>query len=152
MSNHIQVLKSILSKALVLSSDKEKPVGALVLFKDGHSAFGCNQTEYGEALLDDKSNIIHAEISALSTPIQDRDEGVMYVTKTPCICCARAIVDSGKVVVLVSPKPYEESRWYKEQLEALAFLEENLELILVDFDDREELSKNTLKMFSKALL
>lgn len=136
MYNHISILKSLLGKAHQHSSDKEKPVGAFILFPDGSSAFGCNKTRHGEELSKDKANIVHAEISALSEVSHGKEKGIMYVTKTPCVGCANAIIGSGKVDVLVTPKPYLESRWYDKQVEALEYLQESLTVILVDFDDR----------------
>ena len=85
------MLMSVLQRsANYLSNDPKTRVGAF----DGFS-LGYNHLPAGEDPLEDKSNYVHAEIDLLSKVTGDLSRRIVFVTKAPCLDCAKALVASG---------------------------------------------------------
>ena len=99
--NHIEMMQLAESVAK-RSVCKRAQVGAVVMTKHGGQYTGKNhnygrtcECEKGKTLL----GVVHAESDVLSKAVgvtgDNADGGVLYVTRQPCIDCARLIVDAG---------------------------------------------------------
>lgn len=97
--NHVEMMRLAESVALQ-SVCKRAQVGAVVVTVMGkaytgwnlnaHDPSGCCEDENGKTLPD----VIHAEDHALGF-VDDGDGVAIYVTRQPCINCARLIVGAG---------------------------------------------------------
>ena len=97
--NHVEMMRLAESVALQ-SVCKRAQVGAVVVTIMGkvytgwnlnaHEPGGCCEDENGKTLPD----VIHAEDHALGF-VDDGDGAVIYVTRQPCINCAKLIVQAG---------------------------------------------------------
>lgn len=97
--NHTKMMRLAESVALQ-SVCKRAQVGAVVVTAMGkvytgwnlnaHEPGGCCEDENGKTLPD----VIHAEDHALGF-VDDGDGVAIYVTRQPCINCAKLIVDAG---------------------------------------------------------
>jgi len=63
--------------------------------------------------------MIHAEANCIVNATQLLNGWTMFVTKAPCLSCAKLIAPAG-ITRLVCPRP--EGSWANEQGEALALL------------------------------
>lgn len=137
------LVKMAFDYAVERTDDKERPVGCFLL-TEGTSFFGTNILKKGYTEVNsDKSNVQHAEISAVKQAKQGfgHREFVAVVTKFPCLHCGRELRSSG-VKKIVSPAPNTESSWYENQQESLKeLLEEGVEVETVDFSEYDELRK-----------
>lgn len=79
-------------------------VGALIVKDNSIVAYGYNGTPYGfdNCCEDDngktKYDVIHAEINAICKASKagiSTDKATLYVTLSPCVECAKAIIQSG---------------------------------------------------------
>lgn len=97
--NHIEMM-NLAERVALQSICKRAQVGAVVITKSGRRYTGFNlnahnpcsacEGEDGRTLAD----VIHAEDHALGF-VDDGDGDVIYVTRQPCIDCAKLIVDAG---------------------------------------------------------
>ncbi len=106
------------------SKDPDCKVGAVIVSPDKTAmTFGYNGLPRGiEDNFDDKRLMCHAEINAILNAHRDITGWALYCTKPPCINCAKAIIQAGITNIFV-PKPYEPSKWYFDQVDALILLE-----------------------------
>ena len=111
------------------TGDKERPVGAAIAVFDPayQIVYGTNVYPEQAEVTEDKSNIRHAEedvILAARAAGLVLERAIMYVTKAPCLDCAKLIVETKvDVVIMASPDPT--SRWYDSQLEGVKYLRDN---------------------------
>ena len=100
------------------SYDPKYKVGAIVVSADNTSvlALGYNGNFAGgpncrDSLEQGKSGLIHAEVNALlKMDYHNHKRKVMYVTHSPCIMCAKAIINAGIDEVVYARKyDYENS-------------------------------------------
>jgi dCMP deaminase len=108
------------------SKDPDEGVGAVVVSADRRQfSFGYNGLPKGhpddEATLGDRElkNLltVHAERNALDNAPFDLDGATLYVTKPPCIECAKGMIQKGIArVVCMNWRP--ESRWFQQQVQA----------------------------------
>ena len=91
--------------AIIVSSDNTT---VLSLGYNGNFAGGPNQRD---SLEQGKSGLIHAEVNALlKMDYHNHKRKVMYVTHSPCIMCAKAIINAGIGEVVYARKyDYESS-------------------------------------------
>jgi dCMP deaminase len=82
---------------------------------------------YDDSLLDGMSReqrnslIIHAEVNALINAPFDVTGCTLYVTKPPCLDCAKLLVQF-RIARLVTREPRRDSNWYDAQATATHFL------------------------------
>ena len=99
--NHIEMMQ-LAERVALQSVCKRAQVGAVVMTKHGGQYTGKNhnygrtcECEKGKTLL----GVVHAESDVLSKAVgltgDNAGGGVLYVTRQPCIRCARLIVDAG---------------------------------------------------------
>ena len=99
--NHIEMMR-LAEQVAKQSVCKRAQVGAVVMTKHGGQYTGKNhnygrtcECEKGKTLL----GVVHAEADVLSKAVgltgDNAGGGVLYVTRQPCIRCARLIVDAG---------------------------------------------------------
>jgi dCMP deaminase len=91
--------------AIVVSADN---TSVLALGYNGNFAGGPNRRDSNER---GKSGLIHAEVNALlKMDYHNHKRKVMYVTHSPCIMCAKAIINAGiDEVVYANKYDYESS-------------------------------------------
>jgi dCMP deaminase len=91
--------------AIVVSADN---TSVLALGYNGNFAGGPNRRDSNER---GKSGLIHAEVNALlKMDYHNHKRKIMYVTHSPCIMCAKAIINAGIDEVVYARKyDYESS-------------------------------------------
>lgn len=98
--NRLQVFADFVDNLSKLSKCKEKQVAAVITDKDMMQVYsiGLNGGARG---LDDclcettgKYGCVHAEINALIKCRSDAADKVMFVTLSPCVACAAAIINA----------------------------------------------------------
>lgn len=68
---------------------------------------------------------MHAEVNAILNAGQSLEGWTLYVTKHPCLECAKVILQAGIArVVCDGPTDNEGSKWYASQREAVALFKE----------------------------
>lgn len=96
----LQVFADFVDNLSKLSKCKEKQVAAVITYKDMMQVYsiGLNGGARG---LDDclcettgKYGCVHAEINALIKCRSDAADKVMFVTLSPCVACAAAIINA----------------------------------------------------------
>jgi len=96
--------------AIVVSADN---TSVLALGYNGNFAGGPNRRDSNER---GKSGLIHAEVNALlKMDYHNHKRKVMYVTHSPCIMCAKAIINAG-IDEIVYARKYD----YESSFELLA--------------------------------
>lgn len=65
---------------------------------------------------------LHAEANAIHNCRADTRGWSLAVTKAPCLECAATIHNAGIARVVFSGWPYERSRWYESQMDAMRHL------------------------------
>ena len=110
------------------SKDPSSKVGALAVSPNKRqSTWGYNGFPEGiddsEDKLTDKQIknelMVHAEANCVVNATVQLNGWTMYVTKTPCLPCAKLIVSAG-IIRLVCPNP--SGSWADEQLKAISLL------------------------------
>jgi len=91
--------------AIIVSADN---TSVLALGYNGNFAGGPNRRDSNER---GKSGLIHAEVNALlKMDYHNHKRKIMYVTHSPCIMCAKAIINAGIDEVVYARKyDYESS-------------------------------------------
>lgn len=100
LSKRMEVFKAFTQQLATLSKCTERQVAAIITDKElsqVHS-IGINGGPKGLAdclcVLDGKYGCIHAEINALVKCRSDALDKVMFVTLSPCVACAAAIINA----------------------------------------------------------
>ena len=100
-ADHVKLMK-IAQLVAKRSACTRAKVGALILFTTGEMFVGWNKNPTGQPCECEKgktvSDVIHAEIDAINhayTAGFETNGATLYVTRQPCINCARAIVEAG---------------------------------------------------------
>lgn len=114
------------------SKDPDEKVGAYLVAPDkrmtqhGYNGFPPGIDDKPERLKDKRLKnelMIHAEQNAIDNADRSVRGWVMYVTKPPCMECAKRIISRG-VAHVVHPPISEESRWAQDQIAAQGLLAE----------------------------
>jgi len=97
--------KSLCSKlkvsAFITNNKNGKIIGEGVNYSDDIKS--CTN-EIKDSTNGKTSDIIHAEVACLNSVITKKDLGTMYVSHSPCLSCAKAIVAAGvKKLVYITP-------------------------------------------------
>ena len=98
--NRAQIFKRFAEDLATLSKCKERQVAAVITDKDMSQVYsiGINGGPKGlvdcMCAIDGKYGCIHAEINALTKCMSDAPDKVMFVTLSPCIACAAAIINA----------------------------------------------------------
>lgn len=66
---------------------------------------------------------VHAELNAILNARTNLTGWSLYVTKPPCVDCAKAIMQAG-IIQVICPNIVKTSRWFDDQLLARILLEE----------------------------
>lgn len=124
----LEVLKTAKEYAERFTGDTRRPVGAaIVTFDPYRLVFGTNFYPDPDKASETKEHIRHAEVDVLLTAKTygfDLGQSILYVTKAPCLDCAKMMVAAGvDTVVMASPDP--SSRWYESQLEGVKYLRDH---------------------------
>jgi len=103
------------------SKDPKAKVGACIVSPDRRMiTLGYNGYIAGMDYADDKNTMtVHAELNAILNARRDLTGWTLYVTKPPCVDCAKAIVQAGiREVITKSPK--NKSKWLTSNLAAFS--------------------------------
>ena len=112
------------------SKDLDCRVGAVLVspnhrqFSLGYNGFPKSIDDCPELLADKElknSIIVHAEVNAVLNADQSVAGWYLYCTKTPCLSCAKLLVQSN-IAKVVCPAPREDSSWYNDNIAALNLL------------------------------
>lgn len=114
------------------SKDPDAKVGCIIVSPDrrrttmGYNGFPQGIRDLVSRLEDrDTKNLlsVHAELNAILNARMDLTGWTLYVTKSPCIECAKAVIQAG-IVRVVCPVISPLSRWAEVQKQALVLLAE----------------------------
>lgn len=100
MNNRVEVFKRFVQDLATLSKCTERHVAAVITDKDMLQVYsiGLNGGPKGLAdclcTLGGKYGCIHAEQNALVKCLNDAPDKVMFVTLSPCVICAAAIINA----------------------------------------------------------
>lgn len=117
------------NEAASWSKDPDCKVGAVVVSPDrrlmsmGYNGFPAPVFDNYTVLVPGQKLelTVHAEVNAILNSRRDLTGWSMYCTKTPCLSCAKAILQAG-IVGVYCPAPDKESSWYTENMKALDLL------------------------------
>ncbi len=124
-------IRMVILETSTWSKDPDERVGAMAVSQDRRTfVFGYNGFPRGivdDYRLGDKDEknrlMVHAELNVLLNAKADVAGWVLYCTKSPCIECAKAIIQKDiHRVVAVSPRS--DSRWIHDQVYAAKILTE----------------------------
>lgn len=110
------------------SKDPTSKVGCVAVapnrrqFVSGYNGFPANIDDTPERLADKKAKnefMIHAEANCIINATQLLNNWTMYVTKAPCLNCAKLITGSG-IKKLMCPTPG--GTWVDEQMKAISLI------------------------------
>lgn len=113
------------------SKDPECQVGAVIVSPDKRR-FTAGYNGFPRGVVDTKERLkgsdrvpltAHAELNALLNAKCDLDGWTLFVTRCPCLECAKAIAQAG-VSRVVSPPPDPQSSWYDNCRKAVALIRE----------------------------
>lgn len=119
---------SIAFEVATWSKDPHKKVGALAVSPDGrkwspgYNGFPAQMEDTPERLNNRELKnkyMVHAEANAIANSTAQVNDWTIYVTKAPCLPCAKLIAGA-RIARVVCPNPG--GSWENEQLEAIAFL------------------------------
>lgn len=114
------------------SKDPDEKVGAYLVSPDkrmtqhGYNGFPPGIADTPERLKDKRLKnelMIHAEQNAIDNADRSVRGWAMYVTKPPCMECAKRIISRG-ISRIIHPPIREESRWAQDQIAAQGLLAE----------------------------
>lgn len=100
MNRRLNVFKRFTEDLATLSKCEEKHVAAIITDKDLTQVLSIGVNGGPKGLADCMCNInekygcVHAEINALAKCMSDAPGKVMFVTLSPCIACAAAIINT----------------------------------------------------------
>lgn len=100
MNKRIAIFKKFAEDLATLSKCKERHVAAVITDKDLTQVYSIGINGGAKGLADcmcslgSKYGCIHAEINALTKCMSDAPDKVMFVTLSPCIACAAAIINA----------------------------------------------------------
>ena len=100
MNNRLEIFKRFTLDLATLSKCTERHVAAVITDKELTQVYsiGVNGGAKGLAdcmcVLGGKYGCIHAEVNALTKCTSDAPDKVMFVTLSPCISCAAAIINA----------------------------------------------------------
>lgn len=111
------------------SKDPEVKVGAVIVAPSkrqisvGYNGLpiGFDDKNHGMAKQQRVAMTVHAELNAILNSMFIVENSTMYVTKAPCLECAKAIVQS-RIYRVVCPRLDPLSSWHEHQMQALNFL------------------------------
>ena len=100
MNRRIAIFKKFAEDLSTLSKCKERKVAAVITDKDLTQVYSIGINGGAKGLADcmcslgGKYGCIHAEINALTKCMSDAPDKVMFVTLSPCVACAAAIINA----------------------------------------------------------
>lgn len=122
---------SLANVVATFSKDKDKQVGAVLVSPDkrqlsiGYNGLPRHIDDTKQlSVLDKLSLTVHAEMNAILNCPQDTSGWYLYVTKLPCVDCAKHIIQAGIAVVISRDGPERESKWFDSQRKAIDLLTE----------------------------
>lgn len=99
------------------SADPRLKVGCIIVSEtnDFVEGIGYNGDERGGTNLPDgdepgQSGFVHAEINALIKRVRSYEPARMYVTHSPCVVCARAIINAGGILDVFYKHEYRDTQ------------------------------------------
>jgi len=112
------------------SKDEQKQVGAVCVSPDkrgiviGYNGFPKGIEDSEELLADRELKnqlMVHAEMNAIINGYTSLHNWSLYVTKAPCLDCAKVMINAG-IVKVICPNPG--GSWLDNQLMAISLLKE----------------------------
>ena len=144
-SKWVRRMWDLASTAKSWSKDIDCKVGAVVyhptyrMFSLGYNGFAYSVEDVDKTIMQDKvaknKHTIHAELNAIANANTNVEGWYMLCTKPPCITCASMLIQYG-IAELGCPQLDTNSRWYNDNLTALALLREaGVEVTLLKEDE-----------------
>lgn len=99
-NNRLSVFKNFTMELATLSKCEERKVAAVITDKDLTQIYSIGVNGGPKGLVDcmcnlgEKYSCVHAEINALTKCLSDTPNKVMFITLSPCISCAAAIINA----------------------------------------------------------
>ena len=132
MTNWVERFHSLAKEVATWSKDPDCQVGAVVVSPD-RRLFTAGYNGFPAGIQDKKNRLstksvknyytVHAEINAIVNSRRDLTGWCMFVTKPPCLDCAKAIIQAG-IAEVHCPELNPDSSWYEENKMALDLLNE----------------------------
>lgn len=146
MTNWTDRFFKLAKEVATWSKDPDCKVGVVIvspdrrLFTPGYNGFPIGIADNKNRLTTKsvKSKyMVHAELNAILNARRDLTGWILFSTKTPCLDCARAIIQAG-IKSVWCPEIDANSSWCEENNEALGLLKEaHIDTFLIPEDDFE---------------